>query len=142
MSRIVQEKFQVDYPQQRNDDAHSGWVSDTSARRNKGVYRTRSVQGAYEGVGRALNDLPPGMNIESQNLADISSQPMSSGNLGNGDQITTDVTLESLHKGYDRKKLLSTDDEYTRQHNDAFYDEPIVDGDTGFLERNNMLDRM
>lgn len=142
MSRIVQEKFQVDYPQQRNDDAHSGWVSDASARRGKGGYRTRSTGGMYEGVGRALNDLPPGMDIDRQNLADIPAQPMSSGNLGTGDQMTTDVTVESLRTGYDRKRLLATDDAYTREHNDAFYDEPVVDGETGFIERNNMLDRM
>jgi hypothetical protein len=140
MSRILQEKFEVRYPQSQN--GQSGWTTDASARRSKGGYRTRSTAGIYEGVGKALNDLPPGMDIDSQNLADIPSQPMSMGNLGNGDQVTTDVTEESLRMGYDRKKLLATDDAYTREHNDSFYDEPVVDGETGFIERNNMLDRM
>lgn len=140
MSRIVAEKFQVDYPQNRNDDANSGWVSDASARRSKGTYRTRSTGGLYEGVGRALNDLPPGMNVEDQNLADIPTQAMG-GSLGSGTQVTDDVTVESLRKGYDRKKLLGTDDMYTNEHVDAFYWDATVDGETGFLERNNTLDR-
>jgi hypothetical protein len=46
------------------------------------------------------------------------------------------VNRTSLIKGYDKKKLLQTDDVYTREHNDAFYDDV-----GGFVERNNYLDR-
>ena len=60
----------------------------------------------------------------------------------NGTQATNDVTQTSLRTGFDRKKLLPTDDMYTREHNDAFYDTVTVDGDEGFVERNNYLDRM
>jgi len=42
-----------------------------------------------------------------------------------------------LRKGFSKKKLLQTDDEYTREHNDPFYDDV-----GGFIERNNMLDRI
>jgi hypothetical protein len=47
-----------------------------------------------------------------------------------------EVNRTSLVKGYDKKKLLQTDDVYTREHNDAFYDDV-----GGFVERNNYLDR-
>jgi hypothetical protein len=141
LSRIVQEKFQVDEPQNTNDDAHSGWVSDKSARTRKGL-QTRNELGIYESYrGDTHNELPPGMEIEDQELADIPSQPMA-GCLGSGTQVTEDVTAGSLKAGFDRKKCCPTDDMYSREHNDAFYDEVHVDGVTGFVERNNMLDRL
>jgi hypothetical protein len=59
-----------------------------------------------------------------------------------GDVTNNEVNATSLRTGFARKKLLSTDDEYTREHNDAFYDAVEVDGVEGFVERNNMLDRM
>jgi hypothetical protein len=64
------------------------------------------------------------------------------GSLGSGTQVTDDVTAGSLKTGFDRKECCPTDDQYTREHNDAFYDEVHVDGVTGFVERNNYLDRM
>lgn len=141
MSKIVQEKFEVRPPYNPNDDAESGWKSDKSARRSKSEYMTRAVSSLYETYGSGLNDLPPGMDIERQNLADIHAQGMSKGNLGTFDDVTVDVTRESLRQGFDRKQLRPTDDMYTREHNDAFYEDVTVDGVTGFLERNNMLDR-
>lgn len=140
MSKIVQEKFQVNNPQNSNDDSNSGWVSDASARTRHGL-QTRGGMGRYEPYrGDFYNILPPGSDIKDQ---EVSYQPQMSmaGCLGSGTQVTDDVTVESLRKGYDRKKLLSTDDMYTREHNDAFYDVVRVDGDEGFIERNNMLDR-
>lgn len=139
MSKVVQEKFQVNEPLRGPQD-HT-WASDASARRSKSELRTRSTAGRYETYGSGLNDLPPGSNIERQNLADIDPQPMSSGNMGNGDQVTTDVTPESARTGFDRKSLRPTDDMYTREHHDAFYDSIVVDGVEGFVERNNTLDR-
>jgi hypothetical protein len=81
------------------------------------------------------------MNIDDQLDADINPQGMSRGNLGACDDVTTDVTVQSLKEGFDRKPMRPTDDMYTREHNDAFYDSVVVDGVEGFLERNNMLDR-
>lgn len=141
MTKIVQEKFQVDAPPNRNDDASSGWKTDKSARDRKGL-QTRAPTGAFESIrtGR-YNRLPPGMDIEDQALADINSQPFGS-SLESGTQVTNDVTERSLREGFDRKPLRPTDDQYTREHNDAFYDSVEVDGVEGFVERNNMLDRM
>jgi hypothetical protein len=141
MSRIVQEKFQVDNPQNTNDDAHSGWVSDKSARDTNSLITRCPELGRYQKRGARLNMLPPGMNIDDQQIADIHSQPMG-GSLGSGTQVTDDVTVKSLREGFDRKALRPTDDMYTREHNDAFYDTVEVDGVEGFCERNNMLDRL
>lgn len=146
MSRIVQEKFQVDYAQNRNDDADSGWKSDKSARAKKGTPGREGRPGGDPG-SRVMNNavfytsLPPGADLEDQEMTDQRQMALSSGNLGNGEQVTTDVTGRSLRTGYDRKRLLGTDDQYTNEHNDSFYWDATVDGVTGFLERNNMLDR-
>jgi hypothetical protein len=94
-----------------------------------------------------FNTLPPGMDIEDQELCDIRQMGInvsgqSGDSLAAGDR-TQDINPRSLRYGFDRKKLLSTDDMYTREHNDAFYD--LVtgdDGNEGYVERNNMLDRM
>lgn len=147
MSRIVQEKFQVNYPQQGNDDSHSGWVTDRSARAKKGTPGREGRPGgdpSSRSMDNAVmyNGLPPGMDIEDQESADIRQQSMNGNNLGSGEQVTVDVTSRSLRDGFDRKKMLSTDDMYTREHNDAFYDVVDVEGVEGFVERNNMLDRM
>lgn len=146
MSRIVQEKFQVNEPQQRNDDANSGWVTDRSARVKKG---TPGREGRHGGdwpsktMDNAVhyNSLPPGSDITDAEMTDARVMPMG-GSLGSGTQVTDDVTAKSLREGFDRMPLLGTDDMYTREHNDAFYDEVSVDGQVGFVERNNMLDRM
>ena len=141
MNKIVQEKFLVDNPQNPNDDAQGGWVSAKSARTKRGL-QTRGGDGRYEPyTGDMYNSLPPGMDVADQ---EVSYQPSMSwaGCLGSGTQVTEDVTAKSLKAGFDRKKLNGTDDMYTREHNDAFYDEVTVDGETGYLERNNVLDRM
>jgi hypothetical protein len=146
VSRIVQEKFQVDYPQQRNDDAQNGWVDDRAARVKKGLPGREGRHGG-DPTSRSMdnavmyNSLPPGSDVDNQETIDSRAMPMA-GCLGSGTQVTDDVTMKSLREGYDRKRLLGTDDQYTREHNDAFYDEVTVDGETGFVERNNMLDRM
>jgi len=64
------------------------------------------------------------------------------GDMGTGSQATSDVNPTSIRQGFDRKALKPTDDMYTREHNDAFYDTVEVDGVEGFVERNNYLDRL
>jgi hypothetical protein len=116
-------------------------VSDASARTRHGL-QTRGGAGQYESFsGDAYNCLPPGSNIADQ---EVTYQPGMSygGSLGSGSQITDDVTAQSLREGFSRKQMRPTDDMYTREHNDAFYDSIEVDGVEGFVERNNMLDRM
>ena len=154
MSKIVQEKFQVNYPYQVNDDpAEEGesWITDTQARAKKNTPGREGLPGGdsnsrFSNLNSMYNSLPPGMDIEDQELADIRRMGVSiAGNNPMGEatgDVTRDVTARSLVTGFDRKKLLSTDDEYTREHNDAFYEDITVGDDTGFVERNNMLDRL
>lgn len=143
MPGILQEKFQVDNPQQKNDDASSGWVSDQSARVKKGAGKVPGDQN-HHGPDPSVNalfqaSLPPGMDIEDQETSDIRKMPITMG--GETDE-SKDWNPEAVRRGFARKQMRATDDEYTNAHNDAFYDEITVDGDTGFTERNNMLDRL
>lgn len=135
MTDIVQEKFQVNYPEVPEGN-EGQWATDKSARTKKGL-QTRAMDGRYESYnGDFYTSLPPGTDIRDQEVYDDSKLPLA-GCLGSGTQVTEDVTRESVVKGFDTKRLLQTDDEYTREHNDAFYDDV-----GGFVERNNMLDRM
>jgi hypothetical protein len=127
MPGILQEKFQVDNPQQRNDDAHSGWKSDSSARRAKREAPTGTTP------------MPPGMNIQRQAMSD--QRPMKSTTSGESD-VSADFNSQSAKSGFKRLPMRGTDDEYSNAHVDAFYDEMTVEGETGFAERNNVLDRM
>ena len=92
------------------------------------------------GVNAMYQSLPPGMDIEDQEYCDI--RKMEVRDVINYDQVTKDATTRSLVTGFDRKKLLNTDDEYTREHNDPFYSDMVVEDEIGFVERNNMLDRL
>lgn len=142
MSRIVQEKFEIQAPPNANDDASGSWRTDKSARDRQGL-QTRGGMGRFEPYrGDLYNTLPPGMDIEDQEVFRIHRQDIAKGGLGSGTQQTEDVTRKSLAQGFDRKPMSPTDDMYTREHNDCFYDEVTVDGVTGFVERNNMLDRL
>lgn len=154
MSKIVQEKFEVRSPREPNDDAKEmgeHWVTDVEARAKKGTpgreglpggdYNSRYMNGSVH-----FNGLPPGMDIEDQELSDI--RKMGINTAGGfpvehaaGDR-TRDLSEKSLRVGFDRKDMSPTDDMYTREHNDAFYDTVEVDGVVGFVERNNYLDRL
>jgi hypothetical protein len=154
MSRIVQEKFEVRPPEDANDDAveEGGyWVTDISARAKKNTPGREGLPGGdynsrYMNNAVGYTSLPPGMEIEDQEMCDIRRMGINcSGQSGDalaaGDQ-TQDITRRSLTVGFDRKKMRPTDDMYTREHNDAFYDSIEVDGIEGFVERNNYLDRL
>lgn len=144
MPGILQEKFQVDYPQEGNDNAHSGWLTDKEARAKKGTPGREGKSGGDHGSQRMDNatmyqTLPPGMDIEDQEMSDQRRMPMSQG--GETD-VSADYNAGAVTKGYTRKPMRGTDDEYSNAHVDAFYDEMTVEGETGFTERNNVLDRM
>ena len=126
-------------------------VTDAEARTKKMMRGREGAPGGdynsrYETLTTNFNGLPPGMDIEDQEVTDqrqmgINTAGQFPTELAAGD-YTQEVTAEVLRKGFARKALLSTDDAYTREHNDAFYDEVRVGGDAGFVERNNMLDRL
>jgi hypothetical protein len=155
VSRIVQQKFEVRYPDtdSKNEEGVQGWTPDIDARGKKGMPGREGPAGG-DGATRFMNDavmfnsLPPGMDIEDQEVCDIRQMGINlSGNfpteLAQGDVTNGEVHAKSLRKGFDRKKLLNTDDEYYREHNDLFYDTIYDDqGNPSFVERGNFLDRL
>jgi len=149
VAKVIQEKFQVTYADYNSmgEEDIQGWTDDQSMRAKKDL---PGREGAPGGDGNSrwsmnavmLNSLPPGMDIEDQELTDQRQMGINTaGNMGDalaqGDLTNMEVNAYSLRKGFDKKELLQTDDAYTREHNDAFYDDV-----GGFVERNNYLDRM
>jgi hypothetical protein len=140
-----QEKHEVRSDPNRNDE-QSGWASDRSARTKKGTPGREGRHGGdheSKSMNNAVlyNSLPSGTDITDQEMADIRRQELSTGNLGTSDQFTTDVTAESLRTGFSRKPLSPTDDFRKGEGGDDFYADVEVGGTTGFLERQNVLDR-
>jgi len=140
MSRIVQEKFEVRAGKQPEGVEDSGWASDASARTKHGLTTRNTGSGRYQGR-EGYTCLPPGTNISDQEVADTRT-PGEAGEMGTGSQATHDVDATSIRQGYSHKPMSPTEDMYTREHNDAFYDTVEVEGVEGFVERNNYLDRL
>jgi len=151
MSRIVQEKFQVNEPNPADKDP-GPWMDDQRARVKKGTPGREGRHGVPGTKGKTAGDwnsklldkaylynsLPPGMDITDAELSDIREQRLI---VGGTDDVTDNPQGGDFKKGYVSMPLRPTDDMYTREHQDAFYEDVTVDGVTGFLERNNMLDR-
>ena len=137
---IVQEKFQYLVPNQSDGD--SNWVSDKSARVKKGTPgREGGGEPSVKQMDTAVmyNSLPPGMDIEDQEQSDQRVMPMS---MGGETDVSHDYNMTSVRDGYKRKPMRPTDDMYTNEHVDMFYAEAKSDGDVGFIERGNLLDRL
>jgi hypothetical protein len=153
MPKFIQEKFQVNYPEVDAGAEGAGrpWASSRSARVKKGTPGREDRAGGdpqaqFMNNARFFQSLPPGMDGEDQEETDqrVFNESIA-GNRARGHNagdVTQDLTAKSVKAGFDRKECCPTDDMYTREHNDAFYDAPEVDGVTGFVERNNYLDRL
>jgi len=147
MTKIVQEKFQINNPRKEEVATGESWVTDKSARVKKMMPGREGLPGGdsdsrFVNNAAFFNTLPPGMDIEDQEVTD--QRKFNSSINGNfamghnaGDLTNHELTAQSLLKGFSKKPLLQTDDSYTREHNDAFYDDV-----GGFIERNNVLDRL
>lgn len=123
MGSLLQEKFQLDAPEP--PAGPSDWVSDKAARRPKTA-------------PQRLNALPPGSDISDQALADTRSPVRT---MSGETDVSHDWNREAVTKGFKRLPMRPTDDQYTGEHRDTFYGEMTVDGETGFIERGNVLDR-
>jgi len=55
--------------------------------------------------------------------------------------VSDRVNDKTARDGKYRIEMKPYDDQYTGEHTDPFYDDPKVDGKSGFVERNNYLDR-
>jgi hypothetical protein len=151
MPKFVQEKYQVNYPGMPVEDAPGDWVHARTVRVKKGTPGREGRPGGdptsrYSDLTANYNSLPPGMDIEDQEMADLRKFNESiSGSFPQGHNagdVTQNLTAKSGATGFKRLECCPTDDMYTREHNDAFYDDPEVDGQHGFVERNNYLDRL
>jgi hypothetical protein len=120
---VMQEKFQVTAPEPPTE-SHE-WKSDKAARVAKGF------------PGRS-NRMPPGMDIEDQAQTD---QPVFPMTMSGESDVSKDYNVRAMTSGYTPRKMLQTDDQYTGEHQDLFYNEVKVDGVVGFVERGNVLDR-
>ena len=95
-----------------------------------------SVNDAFDAP--RTNRMPPGQDIGDQVQSRQNAQPYS--NAGATDESNS-VNAAMLLKGYQRQPMSPEDELYSSEHIDLFYGEAEVDGKTGFVERNNYLDR-
>lgn len=112
---ILQEKFQTTLPGKETGD--EPWAPFESAR----VVRSED----------AYNCMPPGYDAATP------ADKFRSGGYAGSTDVTDDVNIPNLRRGWTGHKMGMTDDLYTGEHADHFY------GDAdGFVERNNYLDRL
>ena len=115
----LQEKEQVIARGKINDG--EGWATFESTR--------RTYSGGID------NQISQGHAVDSS--ADTS-MPLS---LAGATDASNAVDSKLLRKGYRNQRLSPQEDMYNMEHTDLFYGEATVDGETGFVERNNYLDR-
>lgn len=148
---ICAEKFQVENGP-THDEGGGQWVDDRSARTKKGMPGREGRHGG-DHESKAMNNavffngLPPGMDTEDQEVTDQRKMGMSyNGNnpsrYASGDVTNDECSPQNLKDGFSRKAYAPTDDMYTNEHCDTFYSEAKVDGEVGFVERGNVLDRL
>jgi len=138
MLKIVQEKFQINFPDVSEEH---GWQTDMESRAKKGMPGREGRAGddclsRYNTKTLFVNSLPPGMDIEDQEFSDIRQMDTCiSGNLcegyAYGDFTNKEVNAVSLRTGFDKKAELKTDDDYR-----------LMDDFGGFIQRNNFTERM
>lgn len=144
--RIIQEKMQaVSKPVTSEVNE---WVEARTVRVKKGAPGREGRHGG-DPTSRQMNNaahfgsLPPGMDLEDQELTDQRTfRHSTNGNMGDGGDVTQELTPKVLVDGFSIKRMSPTDDDYTNEHADVFYMEVTVDGVTGYLERGNTLDRL
>jgi hypothetical protein len=140
MPRLIREKFEYELPPEP-EELHS-WADSKSARVKKGTPGREGRSGGdpqSKQMDNAVfyNTLPPGMDIEDQEIGDIRVQDVALA--GSTDVSKKLVSAKSLAKGFTRLEMSPTDD--NSQHGAGFYDEVEVDGSTGFVEKMNVMDR-
>jgi hypothetical protein len=138
----MQEKFQVAFREYAEEGDPGPWMTDKSARVKKNLPGREGLSGgdpASKKMDNAVmyNSIPPGMDIEDQEVCDIRvmNYSMSGSNpIGhNAGDVHND---EAVSAGYVKRPMSPIDEMYTGEHTDPFY------GELGFSERNNYLDRL
>ena len=130
MKHPLQEKFQTILP--GKVEAGEPWADAASQRDLRGM--DPWVNPTADAVdGRKFNHLPPGHDIGNQCHSPQENMPLS---MSGQTDVSRDTNPESFERGFTKRRMNGTDDQYTGEHVDHFY------GDAGgFIERNNYLDR-
>jgi hypothetical protein len=126
----LQEKFQITVP--AKEEAGEGWVPFESARQSQEKVGDWNNCSADEVDFRRFNEMPPGMDI-TQKRSEVNNMPFS---MAGETDVSKDTNEGAFYRGFTKRQMKGTDDQYTGEHVDHFY------GDAGgFVERNNYLDR-
>ena len=140
---LLQEKFQV--TAERPTKASNEWASFESTRHASRPPETEYYAGHLGPSIRdsKLNYLPPGMDITNQVLTEQNSMDLTMA--GQTDESNA-VNVANVRKGWIKRDFSPVEDMYTNEHVEEFYGEATGNDDggdkvTGFLERNNYLDR-
>jgi hypothetical protein len=119
------EKFQITIPPKK-EESDQNWVSPST---------TRLLNGVPCNEGDQKFNIMPSLQINSKDHSVF-------GYGGNTD-VSGGLEPETFKKGFFRREMKATDDQYGGEHIDLFYGEAIdEDGNVGFVERNNYLDRL
>lgn len=135
----LQEKFQISIPPQKEEEGHE-WTEFQSAR-STGEAGFQHMNNTYAD-GDAMtktNYLPPGMEIANQQRKRVQNMPLV---MAGASDVSADTNAEAFDRGFTRRDMAGTDDQYSGEHMDHFYGEVVDEkGLAGFVERNNYLDR-
>ena len=131
---FFQEKFEFIMPLPRKNEAIKQW----------GSYEddVRDPVDPFQSVANGnLNVLPPGQHIELQAGTSVIDDfgPLMFGGARSEDSCSDKD--EYIRKGFRRLDLEPTDDNYTGESADAFYNTVEGEEGKGFVERHNYLDR-
>ena len=142
----LQEKFQITTPPKNDESRDTRWdasllqgptvrnVGDSGLRHRNNLTAEGEVFGSAK-----FQALPPGMDIGNQLRFN---QPQMRLSAAGETDVSADTNAESMMKGFTRRDMKATDDQYTGEHMDHFYGEAVDElGNVGFAERNNYLDR-
>jgi hypothetical protein len=129
MAKIgMQEKFQIIMPPAK--EKHE-WTDLNASRRV-----AQDQANSKNDLGK-FNELPPGEDIMAQTYV----ERFVDGGLA-GETSVTDHVSSSLKKGYTRGDMSPSEEQYGGESIDLWYGESVdEDGNVGFMERNNYLDR-
>ena len=141
MREPLSEHFQITAP--AKEEAGEPWVSFESVRKprlvTRGMLDLPSKQGGSLPVSR-LNLIPSTEILEP-------TQSWSNLDRAGSTDVTDNVNDVDIIRGWDRHLIKPQDDQYHGEHVDLFYGTVVGTDDadnkvTGFIERNNYLDRL
>lgn len=135
---MLQEKFQVTVPPKPEKDHEWRSFADARSTGEAGFQHSNNAS-AIADVTMKTNYMPPGMDISNQARKRIDSMPL---DMAGSTDVSRDTNVKAFGKGFTRRYMGATDDLYSGEHMDHFYGEVVdEDGNVGFAERNNYLDR-